>query len=287
MKVYSFTTVQPPHADQQVDSAPSHGSNAPSFDAPSESTFRAHDQQYTSPNILECVMCGSRIASSEPTKDNAGVYLCKTCFPFDPLAESTLHIDWMNEILKTPGPTDEASLTPTTSIESSPTSTPCSASSSAPSLKSESTTSEVSRKRRHTSEDKTCSNCGTKKTGMWRRDTDGNPLCNACGQHFKKFNDHRPCQLAEKPIKKRMRKSKVDFSSTDSQSAKTSAITYNPFQTPNAVDMYGGHLRPMCFPSQQLPEFLPPPPMHPGWNNPMPFPPPAPWAFKYPIQQYY
>ncbi|CEH15482.1 GATA-4/5/6 transcription factors [Ceraceosorus bombacis] len=50
-----------------------------------------------------------------------------------------------------------------------------------------------------------CSNCSTMKTPLWRRDPDGNPLCNACGLFLKLHGVVRPLSLKTDTIKKRNR----------------------------------------------------------------------------------
>eukprot|EP01025_Chloroclados_australasicus_P031929 TRINITY_DN3233_c0_g1_i1.p2 TRINITY_DN3233_c0_g1~~TRINITY_DN3233_c0_g1_i1.p2 ORF type:complete len:543 (-),score=104.45 TRINITY_DN3233_c0_g1_i1:379-2007(-) len=50
--------------------------------------------------------------------------------------------------------------------------------------------------RKSKSEDKVCSNCGTRKTPFWRKDkVEGQPLCNACGLYFSKNDAPRPANL--------------------------------------------------------------------------------------------
>lgn len=61
--------------------------------------------------------------------------------------------------------------------------------------------------RKRTIGDTTCSNCATKKTPLWRRDFDGNILCNACGLFLKLHGTARPIKLKSDTIKTRNRKS--------------------------------------------------------------------------------
>ncbi|KAL7638244.1 UNVERIFIED_CONTAM: hypothetical protein RMT77_010808 [Armadillidium vulgare] len=53
-----------------------------------------------------------------------------------------------------------------------------------------------------------CSNCGTTTTTLWRRNNEGDPVCNACGLYFKLHGIHRPIQMRKDSIQCRKRKPK-------------------------------------------------------------------------------
>ena len=41
----------------------------------------------------------------------------------------------------------------------------------------------------------TCANCKTHSTSLWRRNTDGSPVCNACGLYAKLHKTQRPVTM--------------------------------------------------------------------------------------------
>ena len=53
-----------------------------------------------------------------------------------------------------------------------------------------------------------CSNCETQITSLWRRNQDGNSVCNACGLYFKLHNVARPKAMKKDVIQTRKRKQK-------------------------------------------------------------------------------
>ncbi|KAG0301351.1 putative electron transfer flavoprotein subunit, partial [Dissophora globulifera] len=50
-----------------------------------------------------------------------------------------------------------------------------------------------------------CANCSTTTTPLWRRDSGGNTICNACGLYYKLHNVHRPVTMKRAVIKRRKR----------------------------------------------------------------------------------
>ncbi|KAJ1949553.1 GATA type transcriptional activator of nitrogen-regulated proteins, partial [Dispira parvispora] len=50
-----------------------------------------------------------------------------------------------------------------------------------------------------------CFNCNTDHTPLWRRDVDGNTICNACGLYYRLHNAHRPIHMKRSVIKRRKR----------------------------------------------------------------------------------
>ncbi|XP_018413506.1 PREDICTED: erythroid transcription factor [Nanorana parkeri] len=51
-----------------------------------------------------------------------------------------------------------------------------------------------------------CSNCHTSTTTLWRRNANGDPVCNACGLYYKLHNVNRPLAMKKDGIQTRNRK---------------------------------------------------------------------------------
>ena len=45
-----------------------------------------------------------------------------------------------------------------------------------------------------------CSNCGVTDSPLWRRDPEGNTVCNACGELFSSTQSHNPLCFAIGPL---------------------------------------------------------------------------------------
>ncbi|KAI0975685.1 hypothetical protein F4678DRAFT_457038 [Xylaria arbuscula] len=73
----------------------------------------------------------------------------------------------------------------------------------------------------------TCTNCFTQTTPLWRRNPEGQPLCNACGLFLKLHGVVRPLSLKTDVIKKRNRGSgaSLPVGGTSTRSKKTASST--------------------------------------------------------------
>ncbi|XP_041655742.1 transcription factor GATA-5 isoform X2 [Cheilinus undulatus] len=54
-----------------------------------------------------------------------------------------------------------------------------------------------------------CTNCHTSTTTLWRRNADGEPVCNACGLYMKLHGVPRPLAMKKESIQTRKRKPKI------------------------------------------------------------------------------
>ncbi|XP_061584732.1 GATA binding protein 1a [Cololabis saira] len=115
-----------------------------------------------------------------------------------------------------------------------------------------------------------CANCHTSTTTLWRRNANGEPVCNACGLYFKLHNVNRPLTMKKEGIQTRNRK----VSSKNKKSKKAALMEpYSDVQA-SCLDDGGGafSLGPGALLTySHAPHLLPTPsPLHPPGSLPYP-----------------
>ncbi|KAF6772819.1 hypothetical protein AHF37_06977 [Paragonimus kellicotti] len=66
-----------------------------------------------------------------------------------------------------------------------------------------------------------CTNCNTSATTLWRRNAEGDPVCNACGLYYKLHKVNRPISMKKEGIQTRKRKPRTSTSRNVVQSGVT------------------------------------------------------------------
>ncbi|KAM7422496.1 hypothetical protein PAMA_010507 [Pampus argenteus] len=118
-----------------------------------------------------------------------------------------------------------------------------------------------------------CANCQTTTTTLWRRNANGDPVCNACGLYYKLHNVNRPLTMKKEGIQTRNRKM-----SNKSKKIKRGNECYEEYSktmhdkssTFSAASLAGhmsiGHLQPFSHAGHMLPHT--PTPIHPSFGHP-------------------
>ncbi|XP_047245679.1 transcription factor GATA-3 isoform X2 [Girardinichthys multiradiatus] len=115
-----------------------------------------------------------------------------------------------------------------------------------------------------------CANCQTTTTTLWRRNANGDPVCNACGLYFKLHNINRPLTMKKEGIQTRNRKmsskSKKSKKSQDSMDDfSKSLMDKSSSFSPAALSRHMSSFPPFSHSSHML---TTPTPMHPSSSLP-------------------
>lgn len=78
-----------------------------------------------------------------------------------------------------------------------------------------------------------CTNCRTTNTTLWRRNADGEPVCNACGLYMKLHGVPRPLAMKKESIQTRKRKPKSVAKTKGSSGSSGNTATSPPASVPD------------------------------------------------------
>ncbi|KAF6722760.1 GATA-binding factor 2 [Oryzias melastigma] len=114
-----------------------------------------------------------------------------------------------------------------------------------------------------------CANCHTSTTTLWRRNANGEPVCNACGLYFKLHNVNRPLTMKKEGIQTRNRK----VSNKNKKSKKAALLEpYSEAGQAASLDESGFSFSPGTLLTYgHAPHLIPTPsPLHPSGSLPYP-----------------
>lgn len=80
-----------------------------------------------------------------------------------------------------------------------------------------------------------CANCSTTTTTLWRRNNEGEPVCNACGLYYKLHGVNRPLAMKKDGIQTRKRKPK-NLAKNKNSSKQDSNADVKPAVSPNTLN---------------------------------------------------
>ncbi|XP_069092256.1 transcription factor GATA-4 [Pleurodeles waltl] len=91
-----------------------------------------------------------------------------------------------------------------------------------------------------------CANCHTTITTLWRRNAEGEPVCNACGLYMKLHGVPRPLAMKKEGIQTRKRKPKnLNKSNTSTGSTSSESLTSTPTTSYTTSNVTTEDLRPI------------------------------------------
>ncbi|XP_017768649.1 PREDICTED: nitrogen regulatory protein areA-like isoform X2 [Nicrophorus vespilloides] len=102
-----------------------------------------------------------------------------------------------------------------------------------------------------------CANCDTHQTTLWRRNNNGEPVCNACGLYFKLHGVNRPPTMKKEGIQTRKRKPKNSQQSHHMGSMNGSMghgrMLIQTYQPPEMSGSMGDHYQPQIVLTNNVP----------------------------------
>ena len=86
-----------------------------------------------------------------------------------------------------------------------------------------------------------CTNCGTTTTTLWRRNAEGEPVCNACGLYHKLHGVNRPLAMRKDGIQTRKRKPKSNSAAVAAVAAAAASTNQSQIDHPSIGSLHLQH----------------------------------------------